>query len=65
MNIKNRVERIEAGQSSAHDGEPCPNCAGLRAALAREYGDEFPPFIHSAQACAELHRNIVKIYGRG
>jgi hypothetical protein len=62
MNIKSRVEGLEAKIPCIEEGAPCPNCEGLQRALGREYGD-LPAIIHTPEACAELYRNLEKAYG--
>jgi hypothetical protein len=62
MNIKSRVEGLEAKIPCTVAATSCLNCEGLRRALGREYGGSFPAIVHTPEACAELYRNLEKAY---
>lgn len=62
MNIKSKVEALEARIPCTAVGTSCPNCEDLRRVLGREYGGSFPAIVHTPEACAEMYRNLEKAY---
>jgi hypothetical protein len=62
MNIKDRLEKAEG---AAGIGVPCALCALILKGARRVYGEGFAPPVHTPATCAELRRNLLKVYGGG
>jgi hypothetical protein len=66
MNIKGRLEKAEVGAGIVGPfGVSCALCALMLRGARRVYGEDFAPPVHTTAACAELRRNLLKVYGGG
>jgi hypothetical protein len=66
VNIKGRLERAEGAAGIVGPvGVPCALCALMLKGARRVYGEDFAPPVHTPAACAELRRNLLKVYGGG
>jgi hypothetical protein len=64
MNIKGRLGKVEtAAGIVGRAAAPCALCALILKGARRVSREDIAPLVHTPAACAELRRNLLKVYG--